>query len=334
MKILAAHPGPSFSVHDVYAGWTEAFRSLGCQVADYNLGERLTFYGSAKLEINGEHVPALSSPQVKQLAVNGLYAALYRLRPDVLFVVSAFYYPLELLDLARSYGTTVVVLHTESPYEDQRQALVAEHADVNLVNDPTNLSVFPAGTRYMPHAYRPHIHCPGPPLAEMVCDLGFVGTGFESRLRFLEQMGLDGLDVLLAGNWQQVTEDSPLRKYVAHEPDECLDNEQTVDVYRSARVGLNLYRREAETPDLVAGWAMGPREVEMAATGLFFLRDPRGEGDELFPSLPTFTSPQEAGDLLRHWLHRDRTDAVLKAREAIDGRTFSNHAAALLQLLD
>lgn len=334
MRIVAAHPGPAFSVHDVFVGWVEALKQLGCKVAEYNLSDRLTFYDSAMVEVAGKPHKALTPDQAKELAVNGLYSTLYKLQPDVLFLVSAFFYPLELLDMARARGTRVVVLHTESPYEDARQQVVAQYADVNLVNDPTNLAMFPRGTRYAPHAFRPELHRPGPPTPELLCDLAFVGTGYGSRIKFLEAMDLSGLDVVLAGNWQQVTEDSPLRLFIAHDKDECLDNEQTVQVYRSANVGLNLYRREAESAALSHGWAVGPREVEMAATGLFFLRDKRGEGDELFPMLPSFTDAAEASELLRHWLDRDdRLDVALKAREAVADRTFVNNAAALLSQL-
>lgn len=333
MRLLVAHPGPSFSVQDVFNGWLEAFRELGQQVAEYNLGERLTFYDAALLETPERELrKALSAEQATQLAVNGLYSALYRLRPDVLFAVSAFFYPPEVFDLARSYGTAVVLLHTESPYEDTRQARIAQHADHNLINDPTNLSLFPPGTRYVPHAYRPSLHRPAAAVPEMVCDLAFVGTGYASRIAFLERMNLTGLDVILAGNWQALAEDSPLRGFLAHEPEECLDNLQTTQLYRSARTGLNLYRKEAEADHLGAGWAMGPREVEMAATGCFFLREPRPEGDAVLPMLPTFSSPEEASERLRYWLaHPDeRRDLALKAREAIADRTFTNHAAALL----
>ena len=41
MKILVVHPGPDFSVHDVYAGWVEALRAHGATVAEYNLNDRL-----------------------------------------------------------------------------------------------------------------------------------------------------------------------------------------------------------------------------------------------------------------------------------------------------
>lgn len=339
MRILAAHPGPNFSVHDCYVGWTEALRALGCQVAEFNLSERLTFYDAAVVEV-GENTfrKALSAEQAQNLAVNGLYAALYKTRPDILFAVSAFFYPTELLDLARAYGTKIVVLHTESPYEDGRQLQVAEHADLNLINDPTNLAAFErvAPTLYVPHSYRPHLHAPGPATPGLESDFAFVGTGYASRIQFLEAMNLAGLDVLLAGNWKQLDDTSPLRGFVGHDLEECLDNTRTVDVYRSTQVGMNLYRREAEAAHLAAGWAMGPREVEMAATGLFFLRDPRPEGDELLPMLPTFTSPEDATDQLRWWLTKpdSRREIAGKAREAIADRTFTNQAARVLRLLD
>jgi spore maturation protein CgeB len=329
----------NFSVHDVFVGWVEALRDLGQQVATFDLSARLTLYDCAKLELaNGEIRKALSPEKAKELAVNGLYATLYKLRPHVLIAVSAFFYPPELFDLARSYGTRVVLLHTESPYEDGRQLGIASRADLNVLNDPTNMEAFQAvaPTVYVPHSYRPSLHKPGPADPKLVADLAFVGTGYASRVAFFEAMRLDGLDVLLAGNWRQLTEDSPLRKFVAHEPDECLDNDQTVEVYRSAQVGLNLYRREAEAAELAVGWSMGPREVEMAACGTFFLRDPRREGDELLPMLPTFTGPDDASEKLRYWLGQPdkRRALALQAREAVAERTFTHRARELLALLD
>jgi spore maturation protein CgeB len=337
MRILAAHPGPHFSVHDVYVGWSEALRELGCHVLDFNLGDRLRFYDSALLESEDAQVhKALSSEQAHELAVNGIYSALYKTKPDVLLAVSGFFYTPALLELARSYGTKVVLLHTESPYEDGRQVALAQHADVNLINDPTNLDDFPDNTVYVPHSYRPSLHKPGLGNPELKCDLAFVGTGYPSRVGFLEAMDLDGLDVLLAGNWKQVDDDSPIRGFVAHNPEECLDNEQAVEVYRSAKVGLNLYRREAEAEHLAHGWAMGPREVEMAACGLFFLRDSRPESDQVLGMLPTIADPGDASEKLRWWLaHEDeRLEIAARAREAIADRTFVNRAAELLRLLD
>lgn len=339
MRFLLTQPGPAFSVADVYNGWSEALTELGQQVIGYNLDERISFYDHALLPTGEEGVfrKALDPDAVVQLAVNGLYAALYKCRPDVLMVVSGFFLPTDLYDLARASGTRVVMVHTECPYEDDRQLEIADHVDLNLVNDPAGIDAFAAKapTRYLPHAYRPTVHCPGPSVPELECDLGFVGTGYLSRIEFFEAMDLTGLDVLLAGNWQALTEDSPIREFVGHQLAECLDNVDAVKVYRSARTGINIYRREA-TPGTLPGQAMGPREVEMAACGAFFLRDPRTEGDEVLGMLPTFTSPGEASELLRWYLaHPDQREALsTKAREAVADRTFSNHAAALLRLLD
>jgi len=340
VRWVVCHPGPSFSVHDIHVGWCEALRELGEKVIEFNLDDRLSFYGSALKETDepGKFVRALKPEQAYELAAAGLYGTLYQSQPDVLLVVSAFFIPERILDKARRHGTRVVVIHTECPYEDERQLQLVPYADVNLINDPTNFEAFESVglTRYLPHAYRPSLHHPGRPVPGLDCDVAFVGTGYPSRVEFMEHMDLSGLDVLLAGNWPTVGEDSALYPFLAHDPDQCLDNDKAADVYRSAKLGMNLYRREAQRPELSAGWAMGPREVEMAACGLFFLRDPRPEGDEVLSMLPTFSSPLEASDLVRYWLaHPDEREALaLKAREAVADRTFTTNAASLLRLLD
>lgn len=349
MRWLVTQPGPSWSVHDVYVGWVEALRAAGEQVHTWNLDDRLALYSNAFVEMetlkgpNGEPAfrRALTSDQAVELAVNGLAAALWKLRPDVLLVISGFFIPHEMLEHARRYGTRVVILHTEEPYEVDRELGLAAHADLNLVNDPMHLEAFRAvaPSLYAPHAYRPAIHHPGPGDPEVACDLAFVGTGFGSRRWFFEQLApaVTDLDVLLAGNWQDLAENSPLRAWIAADaPGHCLDNDRTAQVYRSAQCGINLYRREADDDTVTSGWAMGPREVEMAACGLFFLRDPRPEGDQVLPMLPAFDGPAEAADLLHWYLARPDSRARLAsaAREAIEDRTFDNHARQLLRLLD
>lgn len=341
MRVLLAHPGPGFSVHDVYQGWAEGLRDNGAKVIPFNLHDRLTFYDNAFFNVEaGKFRKAIPGETAIELAVNGLYAALYKVRPEVLLVVSGFLVPTALLDLARAYGTKVAVIHTEEPYETTREAAYAEHADHNVVNDPANLDRFPAGSYYQPHCYRPAVHFPGNADQRLAADLAFVGTGFGSRTEFFEGMtadgGLEGLDVLLAGNWQALAADSPLRKYLAHDIAECLDNVAAAQVYRSATVGLNLYRREHEDGDHAEGWAIGPREVEMAACGLPFLRDPRGEGDALFPHHLRFHSAGEAAAQLRWWLNHpsQRERAASAALAAVTDRTFTHAAARLLQQIE
>lgn len=340
MRIVLAHPGPQFSVHDLYVGWIEAFRELDVKVIPFNLDDRLSFYDSTFFNVaEGKFKKATTPEQSIEFAVNGLNATLYKTVPDVLMVISGFLIPADLLEHARRYGTKVVLVHTEQPYELGRESALAEHADLNLVNDPVNIDRFPAGTYYQGHCYRPELHRPGTPDPNCAADLAFVGTGFASRIAFFEAMtgaGLDEHDVLLGGNWQQTPDGSPLRKFLAHDVTECLDNATTALIYRSASVGLNLYRREHDEHDDAEGWAIGPREVEMAACGMPFLRDPRGEGDALFPAHLRFDSPAEALDGLRWWLDHPehRAESARAARAAIADRTFHQAAVRLLQHIE
>lgn len=342
MKWVVVAPGPQFSVQDVYAGWVEALRELGQQVAEFNLDDRLAFYSNALIEqSDGTIRRAVDRDGAARLASDGLRGVLYQTDPDVLLVISAFFVNPAILDEARRKGTRVVIIFTESPYEDDKQLKLAEHADLVLLNDPTNAGLFNEITRalYLPHAYRPSVHHPPRVMVDPL-DFSFVGTGYPSRITFLEQMHdletFEGLHVELAGHWQGLAEDSPLRRYVHHDLRYCVDNEETAHLYRRTLVGMNLYRREADRPELAEGLTMGPREVEMAACGLFFLRDRRPEGDHVLHMLPRFDEPAEAGELLRYYLRKDdvREDLARQAREAVADLTFHNHAAQLLRLME
>ena len=344
MRWLVGHPGPSFSVADMFTGWVEALAGLGEEVYTYELDRRLQLFDAAHIPL-GEVADdgattvrkAVTREDAVRMAGEGILSAAFQSWPHVVLLISAFFVPPLYLDMFRDRGMKVILLHSESPYQDDEQLARAAHADLNLLNDPVNLDTYrklgPA--HYMPHAYREHVHYPDP-AAQKIWDFAFVGSGFPSRVAFFEQMSLNGLDVRLAGPWMDVPEDSPLRQYADPNPDGYIGNELTADIYRQSRTGLNLYRREAEAAHLGEGWSCGPREIEMAACDLWFARDPRPESDALFGMLPAFTDAAEAGELLRWALKHpeDAEEAAAKARAAVADRTFTNHARKLLATLD
>src|SRR5215471_19177412 len=243
MRWLVGHPGPSFSVADVYEGWVEALRGLGEDVRTFNLDRRLQLLDAAHIpvgEIDGDGratvQKALSREQAVETAAHEIIYSLYLGWPDVVLLISAFFMPPYLLDVMRDRGHKVILLHTEEPYQCDEQLVRAAHADINLVNDPADLAAYrdlgPA--EYMPHAYRESVHYPDPD-AQKLWDLAFVGSGFQSRVTFFEQMDLGGLDVFLGGPWPEIPEDSPLRKVADLGPDGCVDNTQTAEIYRQSR---------------------------------------------------------------------------------------------------
>lgn len=353
MRILMVHPGPEFSVADVFHGWKKAFEAQGHEVAVFNTNDRLSFYSQTSIPdfTSGGKSPvcdecgqqvfkkAMEKEDAVIAAMQGLTHDLYSIWPHMVFFVSAFFTPAWVFDLIRQRRHKLVILHTESPYQDDEQLMRAQYATLNLLNDPVNLDEYAAlaPAMYMPHAYDPEIHYPGV-VKDKNLDFSFIGTMFKSRMEFFEELfstvDIDGMKIALGGAaWDGAhLDNSPLLKYVGHPRDEAVDNLETANTYRLSRLGINFYRRESEKAHTGEGWAIGPREVEMAACGIPWLRDPRGESDELFPFLPTFKTIEEAADLLKWYLINEgrRVKLGQQAREAIITRTFRNHADMLM----
>lgn len=346
MRVLVVHPGVAYSVSDVYRGWVRGLTDAGCEVRTYNLDERLEFFERAIIVEHhdlkvGDAVPTeskilkrLTPEEACRAASENILATAFKWWPELVVVICATFTPPDVLQSLRNRGMKVVCVFTESPYEDDRQIGQAPFCDVALINDFVTLEqwreVNPR-TYYGPHAYDPTIHHPGP--SDHKSDVCFVGTGFGARGEFIDRVDWDGIDLWLGGGMWQTEKDQTLAGLVVD--NELVDNERTADIYRGSKVGFNLYRQDANSPDLVHGGAIGPREVEMAACGLFFARDPRPENEELWPFLPSFTDPRELGDIIRRYLNRpaERAELAERARLAIADRTFEQHARKLLSIL-
>jgi hypothetical protein len=337
MRALVVNPGPNFSVADVARGWARGLADLGVQVRTFELDKLLDYFAYAYTDRNGEIVKAHTETEAIQLAAGQIKAACYDWWPDLVIVVSGFFMYPQLVDIMRDRHRHVVLLCTESPYEDEAQLQKAAWYDGVVLNDPTNLDAFAevcdGPALYAPHAYDPAVHYRAP--AKRHADVSWIGTCYPSRARFLEQVDWSGLDVSFGGNFKDAPES--LLRFVGHEPEECVDNDVTAEVYRGSLASFNIYRAETngQLSDSADGWAMGPREVEMARCGLWFARQSRPESDEVFPMLPTFSDPQELGDQLRWAIANPeaRMMAVERAFAAVEDRTFPNNARALLQAL-
>lgn len=325
---------------------------MGCQVFEFNLNDRLIFYSMALIDSGtadetGHPIvrQAMTQDQAWFAAMQGLSHEVLDKEPDVILFISAFFASALTLGLLRKskLQPKIVILHTEAPYEDDKQAVRAAYAHLNLLNDEASVPRFrqlgPA--EYMRHAYQPRIHFPrtGPRDPGLASDMIFIGSAFESRKKFFEAMDLHGIDVLIGGaDWGSLEPDSPLIPFVGTiqgAPD-CVDNSQAAALYRHSKAGINFYRREGDE-GAIQGVSMGPREVELAACGLFFLRDSRPEGDELFKDiLPVFDGPGDASEKLRWWLRHDalREKHASLAREAVADRTFEANARRFLRLTE
>lgn len=340
MRALLVEPGPAYSVADVCVGWEEGLRAIGVEVNTLNFGDILDAYTRCHVkDLTGDFVQAWTTEDAVRLAARQVEVACYEQSYDLVVIVSGFFMTPRTLQAIRNRRESKIVgVLTESPYEDDTQAGLLEYCDLGIVNDPTNLErlrQINAHVEYIPHAYRPGVHHPGPGKDDWRCDFAFCGTGYPSRVEFLEAVDWTGLTVNIAGNWRELDDDSPLLPFLVNPPMICMDNADTTVLYQSAGMSANLYRKEAHKPGLSQGWSMGPREVELAATGTFFLREPRGESDDVLGMLPSFTDSDEFGDLLRYYKARpdDREELARKARAAVADRTFKNNARQMMRRL-
>jgi hypothetical protein len=337
MRALVVNPGPNFSVADVARGWARGLADLGVEVRTFELDKLLDYFAYAYTDRNGEVVKAHTEAEAIQLAAGQIKHACYEWWPDLVLVVSGFFMYPQLVEIMRNRHRHVVLLCTESPYEDEAQLQKAAWYDGVVLNDPTNIDAFAevcdGPALYAPHAYDPAVHYRAP--AKRHADVSWIGTCYPSRAAFLEQVDWSGLDVSFGGNFKDAPES--LLRFVGHEPEDCVDNDVAAEVYRGSLASFNIYRAETngQLSDSADGWAMGPREVEMARCGLFFCRQSRPESDEVFPMLPTFSDPAELGDQLRWAIANPeaRMMAVERAFTAVEDRTFPNNARALLQAL-
>src|SRR5215471_6358017 len=333
MRVLIVHPGVDYSVSDVFEGWARGFRKLGIPLAQYAMHDALAFYGNLHWRETGKLLP---TTEIIKHACLGLHSKMWEWWPDLVVVISGFFIHRWTWEILQSRPHRVALICTESPYEDdaQRTLISLAEPDVVILNDPTNIDTYRGlcdTVEYLPHCYDPDIHHPGNGTRDL--DFVFVGTGYPDRIRLFDQIDWTGLDFTLAGNWPHV-EGTQLGSYLNAPPGECTTNADAADLYRRAKVSANRYRREANRADLIDGWALGPREVELAACQTFFCRVPRGESDELFPMLPTFTGPAELEQQIRWWSTHDRQreKAAAAARDRISDRTFENNVRRLLAL--
>lgn len=337
MRALVVHPGPAFSVADVARGWARGLHEIGVDTRTFELDKLLDYFSHAYTDAGGEIVKAHEEEEAVQLAAGQIKAACYDWWPDLIVVISGFFMYPQLVEIMRARHRNVILVCTESPYEDTAQLQKAAWYDAVVVNDPTNLDAFAemcdGPALYLPHCYDPQIHHPGPSTHKS--DVAFIGTGYPSRQRFIERVDWTGVDLVLGGNWENAPDH--ITRYVGHPLTECVDNIETANVYRGTKTSFNLYRLETngDLADRTDGYACGPREIELAACETFFARQPRPESDELFPMLPTFTSPEELGDVIRWALVNPdlRDAAAAEAKTAVTDRTFPNNARRLLESL-
>lgn len=354
MRILMVDPGAGTSTIDVHNGYVAALERAGHEVKIYSLNKRIDTAG-AWLHWNYRKSRKQGADVQKPTPADVLYWAgvwsvemALRLAPDWVIVVSGMYLLKDTMMLLRraTHGKAgMALLATESPYDDHAQLQVAPLFDAVFTNERRSVDAFRRvnpNSHYLPHAYDPDRHRPDLPLEGdwPSHDVVFVGSGYPERIELLSAVDWSGIDLGLYGSWTLVGSRSRLRPYVHTD---LLHNREATQLYRRAKIGLNLHRETVgfgrHAPRIAPGSAesLNARAYELAACGVFQVSDERAELNEVLGmSTLTFKSPGELERLVR-WAVEDgmaRADHAATARRLVAPHTYDARCGTLLGVLE
>jgi spore maturation protein CgeB len=341
MRLLVVHPGASYSTHDVFVGLYNALQTQGHDLHVYQLDTRIERVASWLRYCWRKAGKPLPAPSPADIIYRASYEALERaLRFDVdgVLIISAMYVHPDVLLLLKRAGLPTGIVFTESPYDDGPQYRVAEMVDACWTNERTSLRVLKLAnphTYYLPHAYNDAAYGAADLDEEVPAhDVVFVGTGFPERVEMLRAVDWSGIDLGLYGQWHMLGSRSKLREFVRGN---VIDNRLALELYRRAKIGLNLYRRSRGfgrgTPRIGQADSLNPRAYDLAAARCFQISDYRAEVEEIFgSSVPTFSGPRELETMLRFYLDNPqaRADHADEAHDRVGPHTYAERARQLV----
>jgi len=350
MKLLLVHPGADWSVSDVWRGLSAAFERAGVELIHYAMSGRIEQSAAFLDGVNkankrkDKDAPEFGPADYMYHASTGVIERALRHKVDWVFYISGLYFHVQVYELMRRAGIRQAVLLTESPYNDDHEKMVAGLVDVVFTNERSSVETFKPlchSVHYYQHAYDPDIHNTEP-LEETedpvpAHDVVFVGTGFEERIAIFHGIDWEGIDFGLYGTWKLLGSRNRLREHLKLG---VVPNEYTAQLYRRAKIGLNPHRTSLgygrDVEHVRGAESMNPRCYELAATGTFFITDPRPEVKEVFGStVPTAASPEEWEEQIRYWLAHDEERAQVAAQlpGLVRDHTFDARAADILRIL-
>lgn len=326
MTLLLIEPGASWATADVATGIRDGLESHGIKLVRYRLDERIDrstkwlYYNWRRTKKRNPSIEKPNTADVFYQAGIGALEMALRHNVTAVFVVSAMFLHPDVIVMMKRAGLRVVVLFTESPYDQEKELAIAKLVDGCWTNERSSVPAFQAvnpNSGYLAHAWNPERHKVGPQAGDeavLAHDVVFVGSAFHERVEWLTAIDWTGIDLGLYGSWAPVSSRHPLRKFVRGNQ---VTNVTAVALYRRAKVGLNLYRTSMgwgkKAPAIEHAESLNPRAYELAAVGAFHLSTYRAELPEVFGDLvPTMATPDETSQLLRQWL----ADADGRARVA------------------
>lgn len=342
MNVLCIAPGHTFATTDVFDGLCAGLRANGVTPVIYRFDKVIRmFYGLIKgAENSGAIVPdadADAGDFARWLGAADALAMALDHEVRAVIVVNGLLIPPERMLLMRKLGIPVACIGTEAPYQMDREVQVAPAYTHWFTNERCAVWRFSRITHasYLPHAYNPETHMPGPIDEDRRTDAVFVGSGFPERQRLMRGPDWCGIDLRLIGTlWDGDPQGAA----------GIVSNAEACEWYRAVKIVLNQHRtstHHADDQHITPGSAesLGPRAYEVAACGAFQLcDDSRPEYREVFGDAAITYRTGDSDDLtklVRYYLAHDDERRSLAAAQhaAVLPHSWTARAAELLNTL-
>jgi spore maturation protein CgeB len=341
MRVYVVHPGANWATSDVYDGLCAGLRAHSVEVYEGRVDTILNWYDLALasgVQTGVFDLTKLSTGMFNKQRMASAHITQHILDvwPDLVIVVSGHNYHVRDVQALRKVGMKVACVLTEAPYFIDLELILAQIYGIVFTNERRCVERFRAvpnvTAHYLPHAWNPEVHAPGPPDPDKRCDAFFVGSWFEERRKLLLGADWTGLNFVWKGH------------DMGEEPRDIVPNAEASAWYRSAAISLNMHRTTTSNgsgshirPEDAE--SLNPRAYEIAACGAFQLMDDaRPEARDVFgESLATYRAGDSA-DLskqVRWWLERPdmRADYAAAQHAAILPHTWTARAGRILEVL-
>jgi spore maturation protein CgeB len=338
MRIGLLYPAQPTSNFDVAKGYAAAFRKLGHRVKEIEYhklfmmwSEYYRFFGL----IQGvEEYSYTDEDIIKSASINAIIKIMED-APDLVVVIDGTnFHPAGwfwITKLQQLSNTKVVIVGTESPYQDRGVALVSQYADVAYTNERTSSER--TGIKYLPTAYSQLKHYPTTVPDTLRHDVVFIGSGFQERIEMLSGVNWDGIDFAMWGHYP-IDHDHPLAPYYKGAQ---IPNERAAIMYSGAKISLNLNRTSVDYDGemhIPEAESMSPRAYEIPACGGFMISEYRPEVLDIFGDMvPVFRTSEELEHRIRYWLDREeeRRELADRMRTCVHGHSYTDRAKVILQ---
>lgn len=345
MRILLTYPGATYSTYDVAAGYEKALSALGHEVRSFNHHGWLSFYDITLAQWQ-LYAPEQVFPDAAARVIASEHVVIEAVDfvPDVILIVAAMGLHRRAFELLNHLGVPIIVLLTESPYEDGIQAKVLEKGHVSLAftNERTSAqrleTVTGVQTIYLPHAYDASRHRVLNIDEKHRSDVFFQGTLWPKRKRLLDSLADLPYKMIFDGIQPQARNREEADESMTH----VIDNSEMPFWYSGTKIAIN-HHREFCTIDkdglelyLESGEAesLGPRAFEIAACGAFQLCDnTRPELQDVFgDSVVTYDDTEDLRDKVKYYLRNDhkRREMAKESHRRVQGCTFEARARDII----